>query len=98
VYRFGKGGAGLAGRKDEFVKGCFKDLPNPKDGYDIEDCKDQRHRRLLAFLAPIVYPDKPNQITVTLGKHHLWSIDWREEGELGEDHHQSSHLVGCKSR
>jgi hypothetical protein len=67
VYRFGKGGAGLAGRKDEFVKGCFKDLPNPKDGYAIEDCKDPRHKRLLAFLIPIVYPEKPNRITVTWG-------------------------------
>jgi hypothetical protein len=67
VYNFGTGGGGLAGRKDEYVKDCFKALPNPKDGYDIEDCKDPRHRRLLAFLAPIVYPDKPNRITVTLG-------------------------------
>jgi hypothetical protein len=67
VYRFGKGGAGLAGRKDEFVKGCFKDLPNPKDGYAIEDCKDPRHKRLLAFLIPIVYPEKPNRVTVTWG-------------------------------
>jgi hypothetical protein len=49
------------------VKDCFKALPNPKDGYDIEDCTDPRHRRLLAFLAPIVSPDKPNRITVTLG-------------------------------
>jgi hypothetical protein len=57
----------LAGRKDEYVKDCFKELPNPKDGYDIEDCTDPRHRRLLAFLAPIVYPDKPNRITITLG-------------------------------
>jgi hypothetical protein len=67
VYNFGTGGGGLAGKKDEYVKDCFKALPNPKDGYDIEDCKDPRHRRLLAFLAPIVYPDKPNRITVTLG-------------------------------
>jgi hypothetical protein len=67
VYNFGTGGGGLAGRKDEYVKDCFKELPNPKDGYDIEDCTDPRHRRLLAFLAPIVYPDKPNRITVTLG-------------------------------
>jgi hypothetical protein len=67
VYRFGKGGAGLAGRKDEFVKGYFKDLPNPKDGYAIEDCKDARHKRLLAFMIPIVYPEKPNRVTVTWG-------------------------------
>jgi hypothetical protein len=67
VYNFGTGGGRLAGRKDEYVRDCFKELPNPKDGYDIEDCTDPRHRRMLAFLAPIVYPDKPNRITVTLG-------------------------------
>jgi hypothetical protein len=65
VYHFSKGGGGLAGRKDEYVKECFKDLPSPKDGYSIDDCKDPRHRRLLAFLIPIVYPEKPNRITVT---------------------------------
>jgi hypothetical protein len=63
----GKGGGGLAGRKDEYVKECFKDLPSPKDRYSIDDCKDPRHKRLLAFLVPIVYPEKPNQITVTWG-------------------------------
>jgi hypothetical protein len=57
----------LAGRKDEYVKECFKDLPSPKDGYSIDDCKDPRHRRLLAFLVPIVYPEKPNRIIVTWG-------------------------------
>jgi hypothetical protein len=34
VYNFG--GGGLAGRKDEYVKDCFKALPNPKDGYDMD--------------------------------------------------------------
>jgi hypothetical protein len=67
VYRFGKGRGGLAGRKDEYVKECFKDLPSPNDGYSIDNCKDPRHRRLLAFLVPIVYPEKPNRITVTWG-------------------------------
>jgi hypothetical protein len=67
VYRFGKGGGGLAGQKDEYVKECFKDLPSPNDGYSIDDCKDPRHRRLLTFLVPIVYPEKPNRITVTWG-------------------------------
>jgi hypothetical protein len=67
VYHFSKGGGGLAGRKDEYVKDCFKDLLSPKDGYSIEDCKDPRHGRLLAFLVPIMYPEKPNRITVTWG-------------------------------
>jgi hypothetical protein len=40
VYNFNTGGGGLAGRKDEYVRDCFKELPNPKDGYSIEDCTD----------------------------------------------------------
>jgi hypothetical protein len=67
VYHFSKGGGGLAGRKDEYVKECFKDLPSSKDGYSIDDCKDLWHRRLLVFLVPIVYLEKPNRITVTWG-------------------------------
>jgi hypothetical protein len=57
----------MAGRKDEYVKDCFQALPSPKDRYTIKDCTDPRHKRLLAFLVPILYPEKPNQITVTMG-------------------------------
>jgi hypothetical protein len=32
VYNFNMGGSGLAGRKDEYVKDYFKELPSPKDG------------------------------------------------------------------
>jgi hypothetical protein len=56
----------MAGRKDKYVKDCFRALPNPKDGYAIEDCMDVRHRRVLAFLVPIFYPEKPNRVTVTM--------------------------------
>jgi hypothetical protein len=57
----------MAGRKDEYVKDCFRALLSPKDGYAIEDCTDIRYRRVLAFLFPILYPEKPNRITVTMG-------------------------------
>jgi hypothetical protein len=67
VYNFSKGGGGLAGRKDEYVKDCFRALPSPKNGYAIGDCTDARHRRVLTFLVPILYPEKPNWITVTMG-------------------------------
>jgi hypothetical protein len=49
------------------VKDCFRVLPSPKDGYAIGDCTDAQHRRVLAFLVPILYPEKPNRITVTIG-------------------------------
>jgi hypothetical protein len=58
VYNFSKGGGGMAGRKDEYVKDCFQALPNPKDGYAIEDYTDVQHRRVLAFLVSILYPKK----------------------------------------
>jgi hypothetical protein len=67
VSNFSTGGGGLAGRKDEYVKDCFKELQSPKDGYAIEDCTDPHHRRVLTFLVPILYPEKPNRITVTMG-------------------------------
>jgi hypothetical protein len=67
VYNFSTGGGELASQKDEYVKDCFKELPSPKDGYAIENCMDPRHRRVLAFLVQILYPEKPNQITVTMG-------------------------------
>jgi hypothetical protein len=67
VYNFSMGGGGLAGQKDEYVKDCFQEQPSPKDGYAIEDCTDAQHRRVLAFLVPILYPEEPNRITVTMG-------------------------------
>jgi hypothetical protein len=67
VYHFSTGGGRLAGRKDEYIKDCFKELPCPKDGYAIEDCTDPRNRQMLAFLVPIVYSEKPNRITITWG-------------------------------
>jgi hypothetical protein len=57
----------MAGRKDEYVKDCFRALPSPKDGYAIEDCTHVQHRRVLAFLVPILSPEKPNRVTVTMG-------------------------------
>jgi hypothetical protein len=57
----------MAGQKDEYVKDCFRALPNPKDGYAIEDCTDVWHRRVLEFLVPILYPEKPNWVTITMG-------------------------------
>jgi hypothetical protein len=74
VYNFSKGGGGMAGQKDEYMKNCFLALPSPKDGYAIEDCTDVRHKRVLAFLIPILYPEKPNRITVTMGNTILGAL------------------------
>ena len=42
-------------------------MVNPKDGFAIVDCKDLRAKKVLEFLNPILYPEKPTRITVMVG-------------------------------
>ena len=37
---------------------------NPKDGYAVVDCKEPRARRVLEFLVPLLYPEKPTRVTI----------------------------------
>ena len=67
VYDFQPGGSGLAHRTDLYIKGKFRNDADPKDGFPVRDCRDSRERRLLEFLVPIVHPDKPTQVTCTIG-------------------------------
>ena len=67
VYGFGRGGEGMASRTDQFIDGMFSGHVNPKDGYVVVDCKDPRARRVLEFLVPLQYPEKPTRVTITVG-------------------------------
>ena len=67
VYGFGRGGEGMASRTDRFIDGMFSGRINPKDGYAIVDCKDPRVKRVLEFLVPLLYPEKPTGVTITVG-------------------------------
>ena len=49
---------------DKFVDGKFSTLINPKDGHAVIDCIDPRKRKVLEFVVPILYLEKPNWITV----------------------------------
>ena len=40
---------------------------NPKDGYTVSECKETRARRVLEFVVPLLYPEKPTRVTVTMG-------------------------------
>ena len=66
VYNFLLGGSGMANRTDRYVEGKFRHEANPKDGFPVRECRDARECRLLAFLVPIVHPDKPTRVTCTL--------------------------------
>ena len=67
VYNFSICGKGMATRGEKYVEGKFTHPPHPKDGYALSDCKDLRAKRVLEFLIPIFYPEKPVRITVTIG-------------------------------
>ena len=45
----------------------FSGRVNPKDGYAVVDCKDPRAKRVLEFLVPLLYPEKPTRVTITVG-------------------------------
>ena len=66
VYGFPIHSEGMAGWTKKFVDNKFKNLPSPKDGYIVVDCKDVRTRRVLEFLVSFLYPEKPTSITVRI--------------------------------
>ena len=67
AYRFSTGWEGFASRTDKFIGEKFRNVANPKDGFTIADCEDSRAKRVLEFLIPILYPEIPTRVTVTVG-------------------------------
>ena len=67
VYGFERGGEGMASRTDWYIDGMFSGRVNPKDGYAVADCKDPRVKRVLEFLVPLLYPEKPTRVTIMVG-------------------------------
>ena len=66
VYGFAKEGEGMASRIDRFIDGKFLARVNPKDGYTVAECKKARTRKVLEFLVPLLYPEKPMRVTITV--------------------------------
>ena len=61
----------MASWTDRFIDGMFSGRVNPKDGYAVVDCKDPRVKRVLEFLVPLLYPEKPTRVTITVGTRFL---------------------------
>ena len=56
---------------------------DPKDGYSVSDCRVDRNRRLLEILIPIVHPDKPTRVTITIGNTIFGARDGGREVNWG---------------
>ena len=57
----------MASRTDRFIDGKFSARVNPKDRFAVADCKEARARRVLEFSVPLLYPEKPTRVTITMG-------------------------------
>ena len=66
VYGFPARRKGMCSRKEVLVEGRFSGKADPKDGLTVANCMDPKARRVLEFLVPILYPERPSKTTSTL--------------------------------
>ena len=59
-------GEGWASQKDTFFVGKLKAKQDPKDGFHPVDCRNPRKHRVIEFLLPIPYPEKPKRLSITM--------------------------------
>ena len=74
VYGFKKEGRTVAGRTDRWINGKFRSPINSKDGHVVNNCIDPRERRVLEFVVPLIYPEKPRQVTKVVGNTIFGSL------------------------
>lgn len=73
---------GMATKKKDSTRDKIFQKLDPKYGYFVKNCKDERDRRILAFMVPILSPEKPYNITVTIATTLLLAyskkkvVDW----------------------
>ena len=66
VYSFTlQGGGWTSLKKEEYARDKFV-TRDTKSVYIVQECIDPRARRVLAFLASVLHPEKPTRLTVTL--------------------------------
>ena len=67
MYEFKTGfKEGWADRKDGLFAGKFTGSVDPKEGVYPGKCKNLRERRMLEFMMPILNPEKPKRVTLTV--------------------------------
>ena len=88
VYGFKTGiEEGWVGRKDGLFTGKFTGEVDPKEGLHPGKCRNPRERRMLEFMLPILNPEKPKWLTLTVANTLFGALSG---GELG-DHNSRDH-------
>ena len=58
-------GEGWASRKDSFYVGKFRAEHDPKE-FNPGNCRNPRERRVIEFVLPILTPEKPKRLSITM--------------------------------
>ena len=67
VYGFApRRGEGWANQKDTYFVRKFRMEHDPKDGFHPGDCRNPRECRVIEFLLPILYPEKPKRLSIMM--------------------------------
>ena len=74
----------MASRMDRFIDGKFSALVNPKDGFAVAECKEARARRVLEFLVPLLYPEKPTRVIITVGNTIFGALSGERHVDWGQ--------------
>ena len=57
----------MVGRTNKLGDGKFSTQINPKNGHAVAECVDPKEKRVLEFVVPILYLEKPSRVTLTMG-------------------------------
>ena len=75
----------MASRTDRFIDSKFSAWMNPKDArFVVSDCKEARARRVLEFLVPLLYPEKPTRVTITVGNTIFGALSGERPVDWGQ--------------
>ena len=58
VYRYKQGGKGMATQREDCTRDKFSLRLDPKYGYFVKDCKNERKRRMLDFSNAYFKPEE----------------------------------------
>ena len=73
----------MAGRTNKLVDGKFSTQINPKDGHAVAECVDPKKRKVLEFVVPILYLEKPRRVILIVGntifgaQSRIRKVNWR---------------------
>ena len=89
----------MATKREDCTRDKFFQRLDPKYGYFVKNCKDERERRMLVFLVPIFRPKKLYNIILNLATTLLLAysekkvVDW--ESIIGELMHKLASNTKC---